>query len=191
MVWRPRSSFKNSRRSFDSPPPHSTPKSRDRSLGTPELKNVWGPVRSATVCFVKQLGRPALSFLGMGDLSSRCGWPEGERTHCPLLVAHRLDESRQIIPSTPATTTCRWGPGLMGWSPPVPIATSPADFSLPYMHSTVRAMRPVSRATIRCLTWRALALSRTSSLWARAMRTTLGGFPAARRRCWKAMKSGS
>jgi hypothetical protein len=26
--------------------PNSTPKSRDRSLGTPELRSVWGPFRS-------------------------------------------------------------------------------------------------------------------------------------------------
>src|ERR1700677_688799 len=30
-------------RSFDSPPPNSTPKSKDRSLGTSVLKNVWAP----------------------------------------------------------------------------------------------------------------------------------------------------
>ena len=40
-------------------------------------------------------------------------------------------------------------------------------------------------------TWRALALRRTSNLWATAIRTTLGGLPAVRRRCWKQMKSGS
>jgi len=42
--------------------------------------------------------------------------------------------------------------------------------------------------------WRislALALRRTSSLWARAMRTTLGGLPAPASRSRKAMKSGS
>jgi hypothetical protein len=34
---------KDKSRSLDSPPPISTPKSTDRSLGTPELKCVWGP----------------------------------------------------------------------------------------------------------------------------------------------------
>jgi hypothetical protein len=37
---------KDKSRFFDSPPPNSTPKSKDRSLGTPELNNVRGPVRS-------------------------------------------------------------------------------------------------------------------------------------------------
>ena len=46
-------------------------------------------------------------------------------------------------------------------------------------------------ASMRLRTSRALALRRTSSLWARAMRTTLPGLPAARRRFWKRMKSGS
>ena len=34
---------KTKSRFFDSPPPTSTPKSKDRSLGTPELKSIWGP----------------------------------------------------------------------------------------------------------------------------------------------------
>jgi len=38
---------------------------------------------------------------------------------------------------------------------------------------------------------RALALSRTRSLWAGAMRTTLGGLPGGFSRWRKAMKSGS
>jgi len=37
-------------RSFDSPPPNSTPKSKDRSLRIPELKSVGGPLSLLMNC---------------------------------------------------------------------------------------------------------------------------------------------
>jgi len=93
----------------------------------------------------------------------------GQRAKSGLWKRWKTIELFPIFPTTPATT-----------------ATGQLDFSKSNDDGP-----GWTAAARRCLTSRALALSRTSSLWARAMRMTLGGLPASLSRCWKAMKSGS